>query len=93
MNKKVYEVIADYLRLLWEYTIEDIRKFHLDYIAIFAIRVVLIVPAIWKLVAKDKTLQAARLASILDGIKLVTEPKAAALATLKDKAEENNLKV
>jgi len=93
VNKKAYEVVADYLRLLWEYTTEDIRKFHPDYAAIFAMRVVLTVPAIWSPAAKDKTLQAARLAGMPDGIKLVTEPEAAALATLKEKAEENNLKV
>ena len=40
-----------------------------------------------------QTLQAARIAGMPGVIRLVTEPEAAALATLKDKAEENSLKV
>ena len=93
VDKTAHEVVADYLKLLWEYTIDDIRKFHPNFQDIFALRVVLTVPAIWSPAAKDKTLQAARLAGMPDDIRLVTEPEAAALATLKDKAEENSLKV
>ena len=93
VNKKAHEVVADYLKLLWEYTLEDIRKFHPTYQEIFTLRVVLTVPAMWSPAAKDKTLQAAQLAGMPTPIKLVTEPEAAALATLKDKAAENSLKV
>ena len=85
--------MADYLKLLWDYTLDDIKKFHPDYQDIFALRVVLTVPAIWSPTAKDKTLQAARIAGMPGNIRLVTEPEAAALATLKDKAEDNTLKV
>ena len=85
--------MADYLRLLWDYTLDDIKKFHPDYQDIYALRVVLTVPAIWSPTAKDKTLQAARIAGMPGNIRLVTEPEAAALATLKDKAEDNTLKV
>ena len=92
VDKKAQAVVADYLKLLWDYTIDDIRKFHPDYKDIFALRVVLTVPAIWSPGAKEKTLQAARLAGMPGDIKLVTEPEAAALATLRDKAEQNQLK-
>lgn len=93
VHKKPHEVVSDYLRLLWEYTKDDIRKFHPDYESIFAIRVILTVPAVWSPAAKDKTRLAAKLAGLPDAITLVTEPEAAALATLKDKAEESTLKV
>lgn len=93
INKKPYEVVGDYLRLLWEYTKDDIRKFHPDYESIFAIRIILTVPAVWSPAAKDKTRKAAKLANMPDNITLLTEPEAAALATLKDKDEESSLKV
>ena len=93
VDKTAQAVVADYLKLLWDYTLDDIKKFHPDYQAIFALRVVLTVPAIWSPAAKDKTLQAARIAGMPGNIRLVTEPEAAALATLQDKAEENSLKV
>ena len=93
VKKTAQEVVADYLKLLWQYTLDDIRKFHPTFESIFALRVVLTVPAIWSPAAKEKTKQAAHLAGMPDAIKLVTEPEAAALATLKDKAEENTLEV
>ncbi len=93
IDKTAQGVVADYLRLLWEYTLDDIRKYHPDFKEIFALRVVLTVPAVWSHAAKERTLQAARLAGLPDDITLVTEPEAAALATLKEKAEEQTLKV
>lgn len=93
VQKTAQEVVADYLKLLWEYTIEDIRKFHPEYECIFSVRVVLTVPAMWSPAAKDKTRQAAILAGIPGTIQMVAEPEAAALATLKDKVAENMLKV
>ncbi|KAL8838117.1 MAG: hypothetical protein Q9170_002258 [Blastenia crenularia] len=91
VDKKAHEVVADYLRLLWDYTLDDIQRFHPNFRDIFALRVVLTVPAMWSPAAKDKTLQAARLAGMPSPIKLVTEPEAAALATLRDKADDGAL--
>ncbi|KAL8708386.1 MAG: hypothetical protein Q9225_007610 [Loekoesia sp. 1 TL-2023] len=93
VEKTAQDVVADYLKLLWTYTIEDIRKHHPDYEEIFVLRVILTVPAIWSPAAKDRTLQAAKKAGMPEDIQLVTEPEAAALATLKEKADENLLKV
>ncbi|MCJ1471207.1 hypothetical protein MMC07_009855 [Pseudocyphellaria aurata] len=93
IHKTAQEVVADYLKLLWDYTIEEICKKHPDYESIYALRVVLTVPAIWSPKARDKTLQAAKLAGMPNDIELVTEPEAAALATLRDKAEEDLLEV
>ncbi|KAL8668801.1 MAG: hypothetical protein Q9168_006582 [Polycauliona sp. 1 TL-2023] len=92
VDKKAHEVVADYLKLLWEYTLDDIQKFHPTFREIFALRIVLTVPAMWSPAAKDKTLQAALLAGMPSPIRLVTEPEAAALATLKDKADDDTLK-
>lgn len=47
----------------------------------------------WSHAAKDKTIKAARDAGLPHNIQPITEPEAAALATLQDKAEENTLKV
>ena len=93
VNKTACTVVADYLRFLWDYTLDDIKKYHPNYQDIYELRVVLTVPAIWSPAAKNKTHQAAQLAGIPGDIKLVTEPEAAALATLKEKAEENSLQV
>ena len=93
VDKTAQGVVADYLRLLWGYTLDDIRKFYPDFQEIFTLRVVLTVPAVWSHAAKDRTSQAARIAGLPEDITLVTEPEAAALATLKEKAEEQTLKV
>lgn len=95
LNKTAEEVIRDYLREIWRYTAEYIRKRVGDdnWEETYTIHVVLTVPAMWSHAAKDKTLKAARDANLPANIKLVTEPEAAALATLHDKAEENALSV
>lgn len=87
LGKTPQEAASDYLRLLWRYTKEDIRRHYPDFEVIYALRVVLTVPAIWTPVAKDRTLQAARDAGFPEQITLVTEPEAAALATLKDRTD------
>ena len=94
INKTAQEVVTDYLRLLWNYTLQDIRN-HCDGYDddIFGLKIVLTVPAMWTPAAKEKTIQAARASGMPNDISLVTEPEAAALATLKEKAEEGILKV
>ncbi|MCJ1461452.1 hypothetical protein MMC07_000049 [Pseudocyphellaria aurata] len=44
MNKLRKTMREDYLKLLWDYTIDDIRKFQPDCKSVFALRVVLTVP-------------------------------------------------
>ncbi|KAJ8131335.1 hypothetical protein O1611_g2287 [Lasiodiplodia mahajangana] len=87
------QVVRDYLRELWAYTRENIRKRidEDDWESIFQRRVTLTVPAIWSHQAKDRTLRAAKEAGLPDDIHIVTEPEAAALATLKSKAAENTI--
>ncbi|GAW26935.1 putative Hsp70 family chaperone [Rosellinia necatrix] len=94
LGKTADEVVTDYLRQLWEYTREDIRK-RIDeehWEDMFKVHAVLTVPAMWSHKAKDRTLAAARRAGFPEYIEIVTEPEAAALATLKGKEQENTLK-
>lgn len=94
LSKSPEDVVSDYIRNLWTYILEDIRTFHAEFERAFSLRVVLTCPAIWSEAAKDKTLRAAKAAGLpADQIMLVTEPEAAALAVLKDKTEEESLKV
>ena len=93
IHKTAQEVVADYLKLLWDYTVNDIRKLHPDHKNMYALCAVLTVPAIWSPAAKDKIIQAAKIAGMPANIKLVTEPEAAAFGILKDKVRENQLKV
>ncbi|EPS39071.1 hypothetical protein H072_7151 [Dactylellina haptotyla CBS 200.50] len=91
-SKSLEEVISDYLGWLWLRGKEDIaRKQGHDFESRFDLRVILTVPAAWKPIAKDRTLRAAKRAGLPDDIHLVTEPEAAALATLSSKSDEAEL--
>ncbi|KAH7357222.1 hypothetical protein BKA65DRAFT_592706 [Rhexocercosporidium sp. MPI-PUGE-AT-0058] len=95
LNKSPEEVVADYLKVLWNYTMDDIRQevkednWKRDY----ALKVVITVPAMWSDAAKDKTKKAALLAGMPDNITMITEPEAAALSIIRDKADEESLGV
>lgn len=89
LGKQAVDVVADYLRCLWTFTMKEIeRKQDTNFKEIYTLKVIMSVPAMWSPAAKEKTLQAAKQAGLGDNIVLVTEPEAAALATLKDKDEE-----
>lgn len=94
INKSAEDVVADYLRLLWDYTMADIRNTRDDYDEMtFSLRVILTVPAMWSPAAKEKTRRAAVKAGLPSKITLVTEPEAAALITLRERADDGLLKV
>ena len=89
LNKTAEEVAADYLRLLWRYTEEDIRnRKGENWKSTYTLKVVFTVPAIWAPVANDRTLKVARAAGLPDTILLVAEPEAAALRVLNQKHDE-----
>ncbi|KAL8386330.1 hypothetical protein RB599_007955 [Gaeumannomyces hyphopodioides] len=97
-GKTAVEVIADYLRLLWNHTLDTITK-NLGEIVVksMAFRVVITVPAIWKPYARQSMQEAARLAGILEErsaglttMSFVPEPEAAALATLTEPGRKPN---
>lgn len=94
LDKTAIDVVTDYLRFLWHYTLQDIeRKQGVGFRDAYKLSVVLTVPAVWTQAAKEKTLAAGRAAGMPQDIELVTEPEAAAIFALKDKSEANDLKV
>lgn len=95
LNKSPEDVVSDYLGALWNYTKEDIRKrvSDEDWESSYNTWVVLTVPAVWSKMAKQNTYAAALKAGLGDNIQLVAEPEAAALATLREKAEANTIEV
>lgn len=94
INKQAVDVVADYLAKVWEFAMKEIaRKQGVNFRDSYKLKVVMSVPAMWTPIAKEKTLQAARQAGLGTDISLVTEPEAAALATLKDKDEMQELQV
>ena len=92
-GKDVVEVVADYLRQLWNLILQDME---MEYGAMavvnqYPFRVVLTVPAIWTASANEKMKLAAQQAGITayrqagqTTLNLVPEPEAAALATLNE---------
>jgi hypothetical protein len=91
-RKTAVEVVADYLRLLWKHVIKTIeRERGSNSASRLPFRVVLTVPAIWPHNAQQRMWEAASKAGILDPrtcgettLRLVPEPEAAALASLSE---------
>ncbi|OAA68266.1 hsp70 family chaperone [Niveomyces insectorum RCEF 264] len=89
-GKTATDLVADYLRLLWEHVIDTICRDRGDAaVDGMTFHVVLTVPAIWKGYARQRMEDAVAQAGILDRraagkteLSFVTEPEAAALATL-----------
>ena len=94
LNKSPEDIAIDYLRMIWQYTKEDIRKLKGDdWTDSYSVRAVLTVPAIWSPGAQDKTLKIARKAGLSENVSVVSEPEAAALAVLREKKEDDELGV
>ncbi|KAM6516180.1 hypothetical protein FALCPG4_014371 [Fusarium falciforme] len=91
-GKTAIDLIADYLRAIWNHTLEVIAKDRGDSVLeAYQFHVVITVPAIWKDYARQDMEKAAKKAGILDrrtaGKTILTfapEPEAAALSTLCD---------
>jgi len=92
LNKTAEVVVADYLRLLWQHILTDMKR-DLGEAAVGSqpFRIVMTVPAIWPLYAQSRMRQAATMAGILDHracgetrLDLCAEPEAAALAVMED---------
>jgi len=95
INKSAQEVAADYLRLLWNYAREEIRKQtgRENWWGIYALKVVLTVSAASSHIGQDRTRRAAQAAGLPENLTLITEPEAATLPVLKEKAAGNSLQV
>ncbi|KAL2815593.1 hypothetical protein BDW59DRAFT_166740 [Aspergillus cavernicola] len=98
LNKTAVDVIADYLRALWQHIMATIHKVRSkSVITALTFHVVITVPATWKDYARQAMEDAARKAGILGiraaGSTILTfapEPEAAALATLYERARDIN---
>ncbi|KAL3465551.1 hypothetical protein BJX64DRAFT_297227 [Aspergillus heterothallicus] len=96
LGKTATEVIADYLRCMWEHIMATIRKSRSkSVLAALTFQVVITVPAIWKDYARREMEEAARMAGILEHreigpttLTFAPEPEAAALATLCEYGQE-----
>jgi hypothetical protein len=94
------QAVADYLSLLWDHTMSSMKRARgAGAVDGLPLKVVLTVPAIWKPYAHEKMRNAARAAGILNPrpcgettLKLVSEPEAAALATLNEFRACHNIK-
>ncbi|KAI8655978.1 hypothetical protein NCS55_01251700 [Fusarium keratoplasticum] len=95
-GKTVIDLIADYLRAIWDHTLESIAKDRGDSVLeAYQFHVVITVPASWKDYARQDMEKAAKKAGILDRraagktiLTFVPEPEAAALSTLCDPGRE-----
>jgi molecular chaperone DnaK (HSP70) len=92
LKKTAADVVADYLKLLWQWVIDDMGKIIGEAaVAAFPFRVVITCPAIWPLYAQSRIRQAAEAAGILDHrvggetvLDLLPEPEAAVLSIMED---------
>lgn len=91
-NKTATELIADYLRELWKYTIEQINKSRGESVVdALTFHVAITIPAIWKGYARQGMEAAAKQSGILESraagdttLSFAPEPEATALSTLSE---------
>lgn len=92
-GKTPVDIVADYLRLLWNHAEEKIKQeIGRSMFNALTLHIVVTVPAIWKGYAQQSTEQAVRKAGLLGSrmagetqLSVVTEPEAAALSTILDR--------
>ncbi|WZH40085.1 mitochondrial-type heat shock 70 [Fusarium acuminatum] len=100
IKKDPVEVIACFLRKIWNHAIDSIcRSVGVDLVQKSRFHVVITLPAIWPPYAQQRMKQAARVSGILDDrscgettLRFISEPEAAALATIKDLSKRSTIK-
>lgn len=100
-EKEPIEIIASFLRKLWDHSIESIRRtMGADLLKRSKLQVVITLPAIWPPYAQQRMKQAAQQSGILDGrsagptnLQFISEPEAAALATIRDMGKRSTVQV
>lgn len=100
-GKSPTEIIACYLRRLWNHSIQAIEAtLGHELVELCPFRVTVTVPAIWPHYAQTRMKKAIKAAGILGErpcgdttLGFVTEPEAAALATISDMSARSNIKV
>jgi molecular chaperone DnaK (HSP70) len=99
-NKTAISFVAEYLRLLWEHCEKRMIEAMGSVVKYEKLHVVITVPAIWSQSARMRMRDAAKEAGILKSrpcgetrLDIISEPEAAAMATLRDKSGLVNIKV
>lgn len=100
-NRTPISIIAEYLRHLWEHCLKQIGTSISNSLVRYSkFHVVITVPAIWPQYARSRMREAARYAGILDEriggptqLDIISEPEAAALATLRDMKDRCDIEV
>lgn len=98
-NKDPVEIIACFLRKLWNHAIDSIkRSIGAELLKRSKFHVVITLPAIWPPYAQKRMKEAATLSGILDSrscgattLRFISEPEAAALATVKDLSKRSTI--
>lgn len=98
-GKSATDLIADYLRALWQHILETIHKARTaSAVAAHIFQVIITVPAIWKDYARNGMEEAAKKAGILEphlagpmALTFAPEPEATALATLSEREREGEV--
>lgn len=100
-NMDPVDVIAGYLRRIWNHSIDCITlSTGKELVKMCKFHVVITLPAIWPVYAKARMTRAAQEAGILENrsagdtvLSFISEPEAAALATMRDLSNRPNIKV
>ena len=100
LKKDPVDVIGCFLRKIWNHTIDSIRRsIGTELLQKSQFHVVITLPAIWPPYAQQRMKQAARSSGILDArpcgdtvLRFISEPEAAALATIKDLSKRTTMK-
>ena len=101
LKKDPVDVIGCFLRKIWNHTIDSIRRsIGAELLQKSRFYVVITLPAIWPPYAQQRMKQAVRISGILDArpcgdttLRFISEPEAAALATIKDLSKRSTMKV
>ncbi|KAI0442706.1 hypothetical protein F4803DRAFT_575269 [Xylaria telfairii] len=101
LGKTPVQLVGDYLKVLWDYVLEQIGNAQGQTIIDgMPFRVILTVPAIWTDYARDRMREAAKIAGILKHrvvgettLSFVSEPEAAAIATMPELEGRADLQV
>ena len=94
-------IISAFIRKLWNHSMESIQDaLGSDVVEQSKLRVIITMPAIWPAYAQSRMKSTAKSSGILDArpagtttLRFITEPEAAALATLKDVAKRSTIQV
>jgi molecular chaperone DnaK (HSP70) len=100
-NDDAVDAVANFLRELWGHAMEAfVRKFGPELVGRSRFHVVVTLPAIWPPYAQQRMKRAAKISGILDKrpcgettLHFISEPEAAALATIQDLSQRSTIKV